>query len=182
MAEISSPRTLATPDAEGLARLAQSAQARPEQYRAVSRVTTVCRGAFVNANYVRNLDPVIIDEPPRLLGTNTAPNPSEQVLAALGSCLAVGYMANATAEGIPLEELKLEVEGDIDISPIWGVGDTPEEKVAGFTAIRVKAYVKGNFTPDQEKRLHERVLRWSPVANTLRNAVPVTAELVKGSD
>lgn len=179
MSETSQSKALTSIDAKGLQNLATGAKEDPGKFRVVSRATTVCQGAFLNATYVRNLEPVMIDEPPHLLGTNTAPNPSEQVLAALGACLAVGYMANATAEGIALDELRLDLEGDIDISPVWGVGDTPEEKVAGFTAIRVKAHISGNLTPEQENTLHERVLRWSPVANTLRNPVAITAELVK---
>ena len=37
---------------------------------------------FRHENYVRDLDAHIIDEPPGLLGDDTAPNPSEAVLAA----------------------------------------------------------------------------------------------------
>ena len=44
----------------------------------------------------------IIDEPPGLLGDETAPNPSEAVLAALGSCIAVGIHANCVYKGIDL--------------------------------------------------------------------------------
>ncbi|WP_051331037.1 OsmC family protein [Aneurinibacillus terranovensis] len=164
-------------DVVGLKEMAQKAENQPENYKLVSKATTVCKGGFLNYTYVRDLDPVIIDEPCHLFGTNSTPNPSEHVLAALGACLAVGYMANATAIGIPLEELRLELEGDIDISPVWGVADTPEDRVAGFTEIRVKAFVKGNLTPEQEKHIQEKVLKWSPVANTIRNNVNLVAEL-----
>ena len=47
--------------------------------------------------------PIASDEPAGLGGTDTAPNPVEQVLAALGNCLAVGSAANATARGIALD-------------------------------------------------------------------------------
>ena len=42
---------------------------------------------------VREFSPVASDEPAGLGGTDTAPNPVEQVAAALGNCLAVGYVA-----------------------------------------------------------------------------------------
>lgn len=165
-------------DRAGLQQLIRDAEAHPEQFRRVSRAVTHCRGGFLNATYVRDLPPVMIDEPPQLLGTNTTPNPSETVLAALGACLSVGYMANATAMGLTVEELTLELEGDIDISPVWGTARVPEDQVAGFTEIRVRAHIKAEgLTPEREQVLHERTLRWSPVANTIRNPVRLVASL-----
>lgn len=42
------------------------------------------------------------DEPPVLLGNNQGPNAVELVLQALAFCYAVGYAANAAAQGIEL--------------------------------------------------------------------------------
>ena len=42
------------------------------------------------------------DEPPVLLGSNRGPTAVELVLQALGFCYAVGYVANAAAQGIAL--------------------------------------------------------------------------------
>jgi uncharacterized OsmC-like protein len=165
-------------DGAGLSALIADAEAHPESFRRVARAVTRCRGGFLNATHIRDLPPVMIDEPPQLLGTNTAPNPSDTVLAALGACLSVGYMANATAMGLTVEELTLELEGDIDISPVWGTADVPPDQVAGFTEIRVRACLKADgLTPERERALHERTLRWSPVANTLRNPVHLVASL-----
>lgn len=60
---------------------------------------TVAEGRFRHPNMIRTLPAHVIDEPPALLGDDTAPNPSEAALAALGSCLAVGFHANAVARG-----------------------------------------------------------------------------------
>jgi hypothetical protein len=79
---------------QGLEDLAATAKANPNVVKSL-HVKTVCEGQFRNLNYVRNLPAHIIDEPPSLLGQDTAPNPSEAVLAALGSCLSVGIHANA---------------------------------------------------------------------------------------
>ncbi|HSD10275.1 MAG TPA: OsmC family peroxiredoxin, partial [Candidatus Binatia bacterium] len=51
-------------------------------------------GAFRSEARSRDLGPSLSDEPSALGGSNTAPNPVEQLLAALGNCLAVGYAAN----------------------------------------------------------------------------------------
>ena len=101
-------------DAEGLKALGEKGKANPQSVVTL-KAKTVCEGQFRNQTYVRNLQPMLIDEPPHLLGENNAPNPSEAVLAALGACLAVGVHANATARGICLTKLEMELEGDINV-------------------------------------------------------------------
>ena len=65
--------------------------------------------------------PILTDEPKLLAGADTAPNPVELVLAAVGSCLAVGYTAAAAAQGIVLRSLEIEVEGDLDLQVFLGI-------------------------------------------------------------
>src|SRR5262245_22548727 len=60
------------------------------------------KGAFRSEARVRGFEPVPSDEPAALGGSDTAPNPVEQLLAALGNCLAVGYAANASVDGISI--------------------------------------------------------------------------------
>lgn len=173
----SASATLRPIDCFGLDKLAARGKANPESGKVTLKAKTVTEGQFRNLTYIRDLQPVVIDEPPHLLGENTAPNPSEAVLAALGACLAVGYMANASQRGINLSEISIEMEGDIDVSAVWGLGDTHEGKVAGFTAVRVKAHLVGNASREELADIVERANIWSPVANTLRNNVTVTATL-----
>ncbi len=86
-------------DSEGLKSLGEKGKANPESVVTL-KAKTVCEGQFRMQTYVRDLEPMLIDEPPHLLGENNAPNPSEAVLASLGACLAVGVHANATAQGL----------------------------------------------------------------------------------
>jgi uncharacterized OsmC-like protein len=169
--------TLRPIDCFGLEKLAEKGKVEPASGKVTLKAKTVTEGQFRNFTFIRDLSPVVIDEPPHLLGENTAPNPSESVLAALGACLAVGYMANASHRGIALSEVSIEMEGDIDVSAVWGLGDTHEGKVAGFTAIRVKAHLVGNASPEELADIVDWTNKWSPVANTLRNNVVVTATL-----
>src|SRR6201996_6633203 len=85
---------LAPIDRGGLEQLIANGKANPKVIKTL-KCKTVAEGKFRHANYIRNLQPYIVDEPPGLLGDDTAPNPSEASLAALGSCLAVGLHANA---------------------------------------------------------------------------------------
>jgi uncharacterized OsmC-like protein len=115
------------------------------------------------------------DEPPVLLGQNKGPNAVELVLAALGFCYSVGYVANAAARGIEIEEMSYEIEGDIDLRNFLGV--TGEVR-PGFHGIRVKAFVRAPGASEQElKELCTYVQDTSPVKDVLANPVPVSTTI-----
>ncbi len=162
-------------DADGLKALGEKGKANPNSVVTL-KAKTVCEGQFRNMTYVRDLEPMLIDEPPHLLGEDNAPNPSEAALATLGACLAVGVHANATARGIKLSKLELQLEGDINVTAVWGTGDLDENKPLGFTDIRVKIDADGDAPKEviDEIIAHSNV--WSPVANTMRNNVGLTVE------
>jgi hypothetical protein len=58
---------------------------------------------------------VTTEEPPALGGGHTAPNPVEYALAALLSCQVVSYRFWAAALDIPLDEVHVDIEGDLDV-------------------------------------------------------------------
>jgi uncharacterized OsmC-like protein len=115
------------------------------------------------------------DEPPVLLGTNAGPNAVELVLQALAFCYAVGYAYNAAAKGIEIEELRYEIEGDLDLHRFLGLGGPR----AGFSAIRAKSWVRSpNATTEQLEELCQYVQDTSPVRDILADPVPVSTDLV----
>lgn len=160
-------------DPQGLAALAAKGVDNPQRIVTL-KARTVCEGRFRNLTYVRDLPEFVIDEPPALLGDDTAPNPSEAALAALGACLSVGIHANATARGIRLSRIELTLEGDINVTAVWGVGDTDEDKRLGFTDVRVAVALEGDAPRERLDALIAHADRWSPVAATLRNPVALT--------
>ncbi len=162
-------------DKDRLAALAEKGKSDPTQVRTV-KCRTVTEARFRQLNFVRTLPAHVIDEPPQLLGDDTAPNPSEALLAALGSCLAVGIHANAVARGIELSKIELELEGDINITSVWGTGDTAPKPV-GFTAIRARAYLDAKADRETLAALLSHAVAWSPVAGSVRNPVPLEARL-----
>ena len=131
-------------------------------------------GAFRSEAQVRDFAPLPSDEPAALGGGDTAPNPVEQVLAALGNCLAVGYAANASVEGITLHDLRIKLEGTLDLRTFLGLADGN----AGFEGITVGVAIDADATEEQLARLHERVVGTSPVGHTLSRPVPVQVELI----
>lgn len=167
-------QTFETIDRDKLQALSEKGRADPSAVRTV-RARTIAEGRrFRHLNYVRNLDAHIVDEPPALLGDDTAPNPTEALLAALGTCVAVGLQANAVARGWTVRGIEIESEGDINITSVWGTGDLSEKPV-GLTAVRLKAHL--DIEGASEAELEELVAhagQWSPVLNTVKNPVSVT--------
>jgi uncharacterized OsmC-like protein len=114
------------------------------------------------------------DEPPVLLGANTAPNAVETVLAALAGCYAVGFAYNAAARGIDIDELRFELEGELDLHGFLGLSD---EARPGFSQLTCIAAVKSTADPQALDELCEYVQRTSPVLDILRRPTPVTTRL-----
>jgi uncharacterized OsmC-like protein len=114
------------------------------------------------------------DEPPVLLGDNVGPNAVEVVLHALASCLSVGFVYNAAAQGINIESLEFELEGDLDLHAFLGLSDQVRP---GYENIRLSYRVKSNAPREKIVALCEYVQKTSPVLDIIRNPVPVTISL-----
>lgn len=111
------------------------------------------------------------DEPPVLLGANAGANAVEAVLHALASCLAVGFIYNAAAQGISVESLSFDLEGDLDLRAFLGLS---EEVRPGYEGIRLTCRVKSDAPREKIMELLEYVQKTSPVLDIVRNPVPVT--------
>ncbi|MBW7886640.1 MAG: OsmC family protein [Caldilineaceae bacterium] len=114
------------------------------------------------------------DEPAMLLGSNTGPNAVEAVLHALASCLAVGFIYNAAAQGIAVEQLSFDMEGDLDLRAFLGLS---QEVRPGFENIRLTYRVKSNAPREKIVELCNYVQKTSPVLDIIRKPVPVTVAL-----
>ncbi|MBK8089336.1 MAG: OsmC family protein [Chitinophagaceae bacterium] len=64
-----------------------------------------------------------VDMPEGIGGSNTAPTPGVYGRAALGSCLAIGYMMKAAELNIPVKNLEVEVQADFDDGALLGTAD-----------------------------------------------------------
>src|ERR1700740_1651146 len=94
-------------------------------------------GAFRSEATVRGFAPIASDEPRGMGGTDSAPNPVEQLLGSLGNCLAGGYAANASAAGSALRRLRIGLDGDLALHAFLGLTDGHP----GFSAIRVTVHL-----------------------------------------
>ena len=114
------------------------------------------------------------DEPPVLLGNNAGPNAVEAVLHALASCLSVGFVYNAAAQGIRIDSLAFSLEGDLDLHAFLGLSDKVRP---GYQNIRLTYRVKSDAPREKLEDLCDYVQKTSPVLDIIRNPVPVTVDL-----
>lgn len=114
------------------------------------------------------------DEPDVLLGTNTAPNPTEACLFALSSCVMTTMVYYAAAKGIELVHAEIEMEGELDLRGFLNIS---QDEPTGFKSIKAIARVTANASEDQIKELVELGQKHSPVFNTVVNPTPVHFEV-----
>jgi uncharacterized OsmC-like protein len=114
------------------------------------------------------------DEPPVLLGHNAGPNAVEAVLHALASCLSVGFVYNAAAQGIRVDSLSFRLEGDLDLHGFLGLSDTVRP---GYEGIRLSYRVKSDAPREKIEELFAYVQKTSPVLDIVRNPIPVSVRL-----
>lgn len=121
-----------------------------------------------------------VDEPDMLCGTDTAANPVELIIQAYGACLAIGFVMNATARGIKVERLELELEGEIDLPGFLGL-EPPEElgmdKLPGYKNVVTVIKVKADADESALKDLLNAVTKTSPVGVTLSRSVALETRL-----
>ena len=166
-------RTLNDVNLEAVGGLAGAIQEDPAKGATEWQAEVTWTGAFRSEAKIRDFDPIPSDEPVALGGTDTAPNPVEQLIAALGNCLAVGYAANASAQGIEIRDLRIELAGDLDLHSFLGL----RPGHAGYHNLQVKVHLDAEADDDEVAALHRTVLDTSPVGHTLSRAIPLTIEL-----
>jgi len=118
-----------------------------------------------------------IDEPLELKGTNTAPNPVEMILTALGGCVAVTYRAYARKFGVEIEGLTINLEGD---TVHGGWTDKEGRERRGFKQIRYEVKIKTNAPEEKIQQLHKLVEEKCSVSDMLINPTNVKGSVSIG--
>jgi uncharacterized OsmC-like protein len=96
------------------------------------------------------------------------------LLHGLACCVNAAFIYQAALQGIQIEELELEVEGDLDLRGFLGLEpDVPPQ----FLEIRVTFRVKGDAPEGKLKALTDLAQKRSPVFNSVVNPVPVKCRM-----
>ncbi|MFW5829487.1 MAG: OsmC family protein [Planctomycetota bacterium] len=139
-----------------------------------TRMDTRVSGYWIGGTYVAKDFTIPIDEPLELCGSNLYANPQEYLFAALNSCMMVGFVAICSLEGIRLEELRIETDGDIDLRGFFGLS---REVKPGYDEIRFTVHAKGDASHEDFRRVHEAALATSPNYFNVANPIRLTSDL-----
>jgi uncharacterized OsmC-like protein len=129
------------------------------------------RGAFRSTARIRGFAELPSDEPAGLGGPDSTP--VEQLLAARGHCLAVGYAVNTPARGIEISDLWVQVRGGLDLHAFLGL----RPGHAGFDTISAIDHLATDVAAVGLAALHQAVVATSPVGHTLKAPIPTTVRL-----
>ena len=108
------------------------------------------------------------DEPSSSGGTDTGPTPYELLLGSLAACITVTLRLYADHKGIPLDEVRVELE--FDRVHADDCVDCDERADGLLERIQSNVTIRGTFDEAQRKRLAQ-VAKRCPVHKTLASAV-----------
>lgn len=114
------------------------------------------------------------DEPDVLLGQDHGPNATEAALYALASCLNTTFIYNAASRGVKIDELEIDLEGDLDLRGFLGL--SPDVR-RGYEGIRATFTVKSDAPREVLEVLTELAQKRSPVFDIVTNPTPVSVRL-----
>lgn len=142
-----------------------------------TRSETIVDGYTIGGRRVSRAHKIVADEPFELLGSDSAPNPQELLMAAFNACITVGYVAGAAAQGITLDRLEIRTQGELDLRGFLGLS---EEVPPGYEEIAYDVRISGNGSPEQFEAIHRNVLKTSPNYFNVSRPVRVNARLSVG--
>ena len=165
-------------DLAGLDETIEAVRGNPACGQTAFRVTTAWKGqtrsettvesyTLAGEEVARNFT-IVADEPMELLGTNTAPNPQELLMAAVNACMLVGYVCQAAVRGITLDDCRIETEGELDLRGFLGID---ESVPPGYRRINYTVTLEGDGTREQYEEIHQAVMATSP--NYFNMAQPI---------
>lgn len=118
------------------------------------------------------------DHPPQLLGQNTGPSAVETLLAALGSCMAGTFAAQATARGVELRALEVDVEAKIDLNGFFGLSDTPP----GVSGVTLEFFIDAAADRATLEEILAAARAHSPVHDSMTRPIAVRSVVHRGGD
>ena len=124
-----------------------------------TRSETVVEGFTLGGKRYERQHRIVADEPCELLGTDSAPNPQELLMAAFNACIMVGYVAGAATKGVRLDSVEIRTRGTLDLRGFLGLSD---QVAPGYEAIDYDVRIRGDGTAEQFEEIHQTVMKTSP--------------------
>lgn len=153
--------------------LVATMQRDPEGGRRTLSGTTTWKSGAHSTTTLRNFT-VPADEPDAIGGSNQGPCPMELVLTGLSACIAIGIVYSAAEDGVTVNAIEIDVEGDLDLRGLFEVSDVRP----GFEEIRVAVRMDADAPQEKLEDLVDHGYRRSPVADSLEGKVTVRVSLM----
>ena len=170
-------------DIDQLAAFGELVTTNPEAAAVAARVRTAWTGGYSARTDTEELvcggerisrgDTLPVDLPQQLGGEDRGPAPGELVLAALGSCVAQGFIEAAAINAIPVDRLEISAEGHLDLRGTAGV----EGVRPGLSRIHLDVEVESGASVEVLDGLLAEAVRLSPVADSLTAGVSIGADV-----
>lgn len=120
---------------------------------------------------------IVADEPCELLGTDSAANPQELLMAAINACMTVGYVAGAALKRINLDSLEIRTRGTLDLRGFLGLDDSVPP---GYESIDYEVRIKGDGSREDFEEIHRTVMKTSPNYFNLNRPIRMNGSLQIG--
>lgn len=109
------------------------------------------------------------DWPTDVGGADSGPTPGEVILAALGGCVGMTYIAQAATRGVAVDQLEVAIEAKVDIRGLFEL-----DKVrAGLSAVAINLKVRSDADDATLNDLGQTTTRTSAVYDSLAHPVPM---------
>jgi putative redox protein len=133
-------------------------------------------GALVGACTVSSPlgDHAMTFDQPAPIGDDRGPTPGAVLLAALGACQAQVYRFWSEKLGIAVDDLRVDVRGDIDVRRLFGADEVVRP---GFASVAIDVHITGPESPARYDELRRAVDEHCPMLDVVANPVPVTTEI-----
>src|SRR6266540_3469647 len=98
----------------------------------------------------------------------------EHLLSAVGACMMVGFVLNATRQGVRIDNLEIALEGSFDNILKWAGLD--EGGNPAYGEVKAKLYVKADADEQTLREIWKKAVDGSPVTQGVARATPITTE------
>jgi uncharacterized OsmC-like protein len=116
---------------------------------------------------------MLFDFPPQFSGEGKGPTVCEACMSSLGACITQAIIVHATARGIHVDNITIDLQGNVDLRGFIGISSEVRPGAQGFKLnVNIKS---SSASKEQVAEIYEIGKRLSPAFDTLTNGTSVIA-------
>ncbi len=118
---------------------------------------------------------VLVDQPKKFGADDLAPTPPEYMAVAYSSCVLSTLRLVAMLDKLDINNIEVQVEGDIDFSKALGNATTNR---AGFSGLKVKISFESSLSKNEQQLFIQKAMSRGAVLDNVLNKTPVSYEMI----